>query len=140
MATKQRYYAEAKRLYAELRELKKEVHCSECKYCITDSWHGKLVCAKPKKNRKKCFGYEEIGVKIYAKNIHEKVYRCENYSPDGKDGRGLNDLEGDIKTFWIEAHKKSLEEWRGKYTDDDILYFLSRNQAMKKYCAKHSDG
>ena len=127
---KKKYFEEAKRLYAELREEKKKIHCSKCKYCITDGWHGDLVCAKPKKNRKKCFSYDELGTRIYAKNIFEKALRCENYSIDGKDGRSFEELETEIKDFWIEAHKKSLIEWRGEYDAKDIEFFLNHNKRM----------
>ena len=132
---KKKYFEEAKRLYAELREEKKKIHCSKCKYCITNDWRGHLVCAKPKKNRKKCFSYDELGTEIYAKNIFEKALRCENYSPDGKEDRGFEELETEIKEFWIEAHKKSIIEWRGEYTEKDIKVFLNHNKRMIEHDA-----
>ena len=62
------YHAKMQELRDELRQYKSEIHCSKCKYCMTEAWFDRLVCAKPRKNRKICRGMDEIP-SIWASDI-----------------------------------------------------------------------
>ena len=133
------YHAKMQALRDELRQYKSEIHCSKCKYCMTEAWFDRLVCAKPRKNRKICRGMDEIP-SIWASDIYAKALACPLYEEDGKEKRDFLDLPEDVRKYWEELHINYLNKIGVKVHEDRMNNFRTENRQMKLYLSSKTEG
>lgn len=133
------YHEKMQALREELRQYKSEIHCSKCKYCMTEAWFGRLVCAKPRKNRKICRDMYEIP-SIWASDIYAKALACPLYEEDGKEKRDFLDLPGDVRLYWEELHINYLNRIGVPVNENNMNEFRTENKNMKLYLSRKNEG
>ena len=131
------YRSKMKKLREELRQYKSEIHCSKCRYCMTETWFGKLVCAKPRKNRKLCANLHDIP-DIWAKDIYSKALSCPLYEEDGKSKRDFFDLPEDVRIYWENLHSNWLASAKIEVDENKMNFFRNENLRMKKHIEKNA--
>ena len=133
------YRSKMQALRDELRQYKSEIHCSKCRYCMTEAWFDRLVCAKPRKNRKICRNMDEIP-SIWASDIYAKALACPLYEEDGKQKRDFLDLPEDVRSYWEELHINYLNQIGVPVNENNMNYFRTENRRMKLYIEKKNEG